>query len=724
MDQPDHRRRLDEMVQGVIGQPIDRVEGPLKVTGRATYAHEFPVDGLAYGVFARATIAKGRITGCNRDQIAALPGVLAIYDDARLLRNPAQGTLNKAPVQDPHEVAYVGQPVALVVAETFEAARHAAQIMNFEYETAEAVIDPENAESEIRDGSQLDQGDIDAAMREAAFTVDATYTTPPHNSAPMEPHCSIAAWDGDDLTVHGSYQMLKYNRNELADALGIDAGNVRILSPFVGGGFGSKLGIAPEAVGAAIAAKDLGRPVSVTLTRQQVFEAVMRRSESRQRVRLAADNDGRLTGLSHACRVSNLPGEIFSEPVSQATHFTYRGDHREIVHDIRRVNRTCAGSVRAPGEAIGVTIFENAMDELAVATGIDPVELRKRNIPDVHPESGAPYSSRKFAEALDEGARRFGWDQRPQQPASRKEGEWLIGMGMAAAVRINHIQESVARVTLQSDATAVVETDMTDIGTGTYTILTQIASEMLGLSVERIATSLGDTAHPAAAGSGGSWGASSSGSSVFVACEEIRRQLCQRLGCDEADLVLKDGDAMTGNRKVPLTAVLNGDSISVVGKIEPGKATDERHQGTYGTHFAEVAVSSVTGETRVRRMLGVFSAGRILNEKTARSQCYGGMVWGIGMALTEEVMHDPRDGHVVNRDFAEYHIPVNLDAPQLEVVLLDERDDWTNPLQSKGIGELSICGSAAAITNAIYNATGVRIRDYPATLDKVLAGLN
>jgi xanthine dehydrogenase YagR molybdenum-binding subunit len=537
----------------------------------------------------------------------------------------------------------------------------------------------------------------------------------------MEPHAAIASWDGDAVTLRGSYQMLRYNRNELADALGISPDRVRIRAPFVGGGFGSKLGIGPEAVAAAIAARQIGRAVSVALTRQQVFEAVMRRSESRQRIRLAADHEGRLTGIGHHALVSNLPDEPYSEPVSQATHFVYGGAARTITKDVARVHRTCAGSVRAPGEAIGVLALENAMDELAEKAGIDPVELRRLNIPNEHPEEDRPFSSRRFADALNFGADRFGWSHRSPAPGTNREGEWLIGMGMASAVRVNLLSESKARVTLGSDGCATVETDMTDIGTGTYAILTQIAAEMLGLPIDNVRTALGDTDLPPGSGSGGSWGAASSGSSVLFACEALRQQICQRLQCDDVDLTLKDGNAIAANRSVPIAHVINGDALVGLGHIEPGAADQKVHQACYGAYFVEVAVNAITGETLVRRMLGVFSAGRILNPKTARSQCIGGMVWGIGMALMEGLVHDHRDGHIVNRDFAEYHVPVNADVPQIEVELLEERDAWANPLQSKGIGELGICGAGAAVTNAIYNACGVRIRDYPATPDKIIS---
>ncbi|PVA08162.1 xanthine dehydrogenase family protein molybdopterin-binding subunit [Thalassorhabdomicrobium marinisediminis] len=723
MDHPATDRRLDDMAQGLVGAPLDRPDGPLKVTGTATYANEWQVEGMVHGVMVRAPGNSGRVVLSNTAEVARMPGVLSVVQDDRMLRNPAQGGANEAPVQGPHHAAYFGQLVAVVVAESFEQARHAAQSLKVTLDDAEQVaVTPEGAAVERQTDKTLDQGDLDRAMDEAAHSVDVVYTTPSHSSSPMEPHASIASWEGEDLTLRGSYQMLKFNRNELADSLGIHPDRVRILSPYVGGGFGSKLGLAPEAVAAAVAAKAVGRPVSVALHRQQVYEATMRRSETRQRLRLAADAEGRLIGFGHEARVSNLPGETFAEPVLQASHFLYAGANRKMSLDLARVHRLCAGSVRAPGEAVGVTVVENAMDELAHAAGLDPVELRLRNIPPTDPESGKEYSSRRFREALESGAEIFGWSDRPGVK-ERREGDWLIGYGMASAARVNVLKESEARVTLLSDGTARVETDMTDIGTGTYAILGQIAGDMLGLPRDSVEVVLGDTNLPSGSGSGGSWGASSSGSAVYLACAAIRQQIAQRLDVDEHDLLLKDAQATFNNRTETLADILQGHEIAKLGHVKPGDTSDAVRQATFGAYFAEVGVNAVTGETRVRRMHGTFAAGRILNAKTARSQCLGGMTFGIGMALMEEVAFDPRDGHVVNHNLAEYHIPVNADVPQLTVELLEERDDWASPVQAKGIGELGICGAGAAITNAIFNATGVRVRDYPATLDKLIAEL-
>ena len=723
MDEPDERNRLDAMAQGVIGKPLDRPDGPAKVTGSAPYSAEYRINGCLEGVLVTATITKGEVTAINEAAALSMPGVVAVISDERMVARSAQGTAGKAPVQKVKQVAYWGQPIALVVAETFEQARDAAKQLQVEYrEEKPGSLDPGTSEAKPK-GEPTDQGDIDHAMSTADFAVDVTYTTEGHNSAAMEPHATIAEWDGRRLTLHSSLQMLKYNIKELADALDLDTDSIHILAPYVGGGFGAKLGISAEGVAASVAAIELGRPVRAVMLRQQVFQCVMRRSETTQRLRLAADSDGRLTGFGHEARVSNLPDEQFAEPVLQASEFLYGGENRRLKLDIARVSLMTAGSVRAPGEAVGMQALESAMDELANEIGIDPVELRLSNIPERHPTKDIPYSSRKLAECLEEGARRFGWDGSDRRPCQRREGEWWIGTGMASATRVHNLNEAQARVTLCADGTAIVASDMTDIGTGTYAILGQIAGEMLGLDPKDVLVRLGDSTLPPGAGSGGSWGAPSTGSAVFEACEAMRERLAEMAGCAEEDLTLKDGFAITGNVRTALTDLLGGADIEEVGQFEPGEVTDDFAAAMYGAFFCEVAVNAWTGETRVRRMEGTFGIGRVLNAKTAASQCQGAMVWGIGSALTEELVFDMRDGHLVNPDLAEYHIPVSLDVPHLDVAFVEERDAAASPIQAKGVGELGICGSAGAICNAIYNACGVRVRSFPMTPDKLIAHL-
>ena len=716
VDGPNHDNRLDHMAQGVLGQPLNRLEGPLKVTGRAAYAAEARPENMAYGVLVQAAIPAGKVL-----DIGDAPGALAVIQDKRMVRYAAQGMDEKGPTSGPDQVEYMGQAIALVVADTFEAARHAAQNIAIRYAPETVPVIPESVTPELPPKKQSAAGNVDKAMRDAAHTLDQIWHTPSQMSAAMEPHAAIAEWDGNSVTIRAGLQMLSSNRKQMADALGIRESRVRLLAPYVGGGFGSKLGINAEAVAAAIAAKQLGRPVMVAMTRQQVFDLAHRRSETRQRIRLACDADGHLTGIGHDVLVSTLPSSEFTEPVAQATPFTYEAAHRQVVHAVARIHRGSAGSVRAPGEAVGVTVFECAMDELAETIGIDPVDLRLRNIPDVEPTTDRPFSSHKLAEALRDGAQRFGWSARKPK-GQRVEGEWCIGMGMAAAVRVNMLVESRARVTLMQDGHAIVETDMTDIGTGTYTILGQLAAEMLGLPPDRVEVRLGDTDFPPASGSGGSFGAASSGNSVYLACEELRTKIAKAMRCDEGDLTLHNGMARAGNVSKPLSDLIKG-QIVAEGHLQPGKTEKSHRQATWGSHWAEVAVNRWTGEVRVRRMMGVFACGRVLNEKTARSQCLGGMTFGIGIALTEALEHDPRDGHAVSRDLAEYHIPTHADVPALEVHFLPERDAYVGPLQAKGLGELGICGAGAAVLNAIHNACGVRVRQLPATPDKIIAGL-
>ena len=463
----------------------------------------------------------------------------------------------------------------------------------------------------------------------------------------------------------------------------------------------------------------LERPVRVVMSRQQVFQCIMRRSETTQRLRLAAGEDGKLSGFGHEARVSNLPEEEFAEPVLQSSHFLYGGENRVLEMEVARIHRMTAGSVRAPGEAVGMPAIEAALDILAEKAGIDPVELRLKNIPDEHPAEGLPFSSHKLAECLKQGAEAFGWDHGPRQPRMKREGEWWIGTGMASAARVHNVSEARARVTLKADGTALVETDMTDIGTGTYTILAQIAGEMLGLPVEKVLVELGDTRHPRGPGSGGSWGAASIGSAVYLACKSIRSQLAERTGTSEEELEIADGQI--GGKS--LSDLLDGSDLSEEGHYEPGDIEDDYTASGFGAFFAQVRVNRFTGETRVDRMLGAFGFGRVLNAKTARSQCLGGMTWSIGVALTEALLFDPNDGHLVNCDLAEYHVPVHRDVPDCEVLLVEERDPVASPIQAKGIGELGMCGGAAAIANAIYNACGARVFQYPMTPDRVLAAM-
>ena len=714
-------------VQGVLGKGVDRIDGIAKVTGTARYGYEHRVPGnVLYGVAITAPAAKGR-THIDSSDARALPGVLAIItDDPRIPRQA--GGFSPAPTGS-DEVDHWDQILGVAIAESFEAARGAARRVRIEVEVEPGRFDTlahlDDASGPPADSRLPDTtiGDIDAAMAEADVTIDQTYTTPHQVHAAMEPHASIAAWESGRLTLWSSLQILSNARNILSKALDLAPENIRIFSPFIGGGFGGKGGLGPEAILAAIASQKLGRPVKVALTRQQLFHNIYRRTDTHQRIRLAASADGRLTAIAHDSIVSRGPQGGFMEPVALGTVATYAAPNRQFTHKVVPLDLVEAGAVRAPGEAVGMLALETAIDEMAEALGLDPIAFRTLNEPERDPVTGKPFSTRHLVGCLEEGARRFDWDKHDPTPGSRREGEWLIGMGVAAAVRINLLVDSSARVTLSPDGRAMVETDMTDIGTGSYTILAQIAAEALGLPLECIAVRLGDTALPTASGSGGSFGAASAGSSVALACEDVATELARRMGAEAADMTLKDGHAIAGNRRVSLAELVGNAPIEALGKISQGSNARDYSQAAHGAQFAEVAVNAVTGEVRVRRMTGVFEAGRILNAKTARSQAIGGMIWGIGYALHEDAVLDLRTGAFVNHDLAEYHIPTHADVPHIDVAFIEEADEHANPIGVKGLGELSISGAGAAVTNAIYNACGVRVRAFPMTLDRILTGL-
>ncbi len=720
---------LDRGVQGVLGMGLDRVDGPAKVTGAATYALDNRLDAMAYGVAITAATAKGRVMSIDAEAARALPGVIdVIVGDPAL---PRQTPIFGQPAAEGYDgtLTSYGEIVGIAVADSFEAARDAARAVVVACVTEDGgrftLDDGRDDADSPAEGAMLRDtviGDVDAAMRAAAVTLDVTYTTPRHVHAAMEPHGSVAVWDGDALTLYGALQILRMAKPVLAKSLGIAPEAIRLLSPYIGGGFGGK-NTSADAILAAVAARRIGRPVKVALSRQQLFHSVYGRSDTRQHIRLAATSDGRLTAIAQDSLVAQRIGATSFEPVALGAVGLYAGAARSFTTRIAKLNLTAHGPVRAPGEAVGMMGLECAMDEMAEALAMDPIAFRLANEPKVDPTTGKPFSSRRLTECFANGAALFGWDERVATPATRREGEWLVGMGVATAARVNFLSDSVARVTLSPDGRAVVETDMTDIGTGTYTILAQVAGESLGLPIERIDVRLGDSLYPPGAGSGGSFGAASSASSVALACEDIVAVLAARMDADPANMTLKDGHAIAGNRRVALAELTHGTPVAGLGTIRPGSNNKTFSQATHGAQFAEVRVNAVTGEVRVTRMLGVFDCGRILNAKTARSQAIGGMIWGLGYALHEHAVVDTRTGAYVNRDFGEYHVPVNADVPQIEAYFVEEIDRDANPVGAKGIGELGISGAGAAVANAIYNACGMRVRDFPITPDVVMAGL-
>lgn len=714
---------------GLVGKPLDRVDGRLKVTGGARYAYEMQQENVLYGFVVEASIAKGTIRSIDARAAEQAPGVMLVLTHRNA---PPQGNGNHRqahPVLTGPQVTHYGQPVAFVVAESFEQARAAAYLVDVKYDRSSGKYTLRANLNEARipkpsDAPAADSavGDFAGAFAGAPVQLDVTYTTPSQSHAMMEPHATIAAWDGDKLILHTANQMLNQGQQAIATTLKIPAENIRLISPFIGGGFGGKLWVNADAILAAIASRQLKRPVKIALTRQQIFHVTTHRSNTIQRLRLATDREGRILAIGHDVFSGNLPSEQTYEGAALQTRTLYAGPNRLTRHRLAPLDIPIASSMRAPGESVGLMALECAMDELAEKLGFDPVELRVRNEPSEDPEMHIPYSSRHLIACMQEGALRFGWDKRNPKPGQIRDGRWLVGMGMAAATRGNPLLRSKANVRLDPDGTATVRMAMTDIGTGTYTILAQIAAEMLGLPIEHVRVELGDTDFPQAAGSGGSWGAGSSGSALFEACSALREKLARTAGMDPATARFADGSIASGEQSRKLMDLI-GAGMEADGEIRPGRNNTDFSQQSYGAHFAEVGVDADTGEVRVRRMLGVFTAGRVLNAKTARSQAIGGMVFGVGAALHEELTLDPRFGHFVNHDLAEYHVPVHADIPAIDAIFLAELDDKSNPLKSKGVGELGICGAGASIANAVYNACGARIRDYPITLDKLLAKL-
>jgi xanthine dehydrogenase YagR molybdenum-binding subunit len=693
---------------GPIGRPLNRVDGPLKVTGKAKYAFEYAAQGeAAYGSIVSAAIGKGRVIAVDVRDAERAPGVLLVLTQDNVPPQAPWGPVDlpdrfarAEPALDTDAVRYFGFPVAFVVAETFEQARAAAALVRVRYAPASGEYDLHAAAPQaenpgkIHGGAPADTavGDFESAFATAPVKIDAAYTTPYQHSAPMELHASMAFWEGEMLTVCTAAQLTTSPREGLARTLNIPPDNVRIITRYIGGGFGNKLPYYVDATLAAIGARMLRRPVKVAMTRPQVFNTTTHRSASEQRVRLGADRDGKLTAYGQDAVVQSARFDTFTEPVSLAARSLYAAPNRLTRHRRAGLDLPRSDSMRAPGDAIGLLALECAMDELAETLALDPIELRLRNDTQIEPELHKPFSSRHLAEALREGAGRFGWDKRVAKPASVRDGPWLVGMGVASAIRGDILKHASARARLESDGRLTVELAMTDIGTGSYTILTQIAAEAMELPVDRVTVRLGDTNFPPTDGSGGSWGAATSGAAVLAACRKLKAGLGS--GIREAE-----------------------------GSVTPAKLDNSYAHDAFGAHFAEVGVHRDTGEVRVRRMLGVFAAGRILNAKTARSQMIGGMIWGIGSALMEENHVDLRYGSFINQDLASYHVAVSADVGAIDAVLLEEADPHGSPLGSKGLGELGICGAGAAVINAIHNATGARIRDFPATPDKLLAAL-
>ena len=684
-----------------VGAGLDRVEGAEKVQGQALYAYEYNEEGTAYLAIVQATIARGTIASIGAEQALASAGVVAVltHESALELSEDAEGELA---VLQSTRVRYRGQIVAAVVAETPEAADEAARLVHVEYDSEPhdtvlradhpGLYRPSKVNPDFPTDTSL--GDFDTAFEDAEMRIDATYETPAYHNNPMEPHATTARWDGERLTLYDSDQGPQAARMIVAKVFGIDPDLVTVIAPHVGGGFGSKGTVRPQAILAGMAARLAGRPVKLALTRQQMFALTGYRTPTIQRVRLGAAADGRLVAIAHEVIEQSSTVTEFAEQTALATRIMYSSANRRTSHRLVRLDVPTPSWMRAPGECPGMFALETAIDELAVACGVDPVELRIRNEPLVDPETGHPFSSRGLVDCLDEGAERFGWSPHAGPLGRGSEGRWLVGTGVAASTYPARTRPSRARARAETDGTYTISLAASDVGTGSRTVLGQIAADELGVPSDRVTVQLGDSRLPPAPLAGGSMGTASWGTAVVKACRTLLDNL---------------GGALPTEVEVDTTADL---------------ADDELARHAFGAQFAEVRIDTDTGEVRVSRLLGVFAAGRILNEKTARSQFLGGMTMGVSMALHEESLLDRQFGDYLNHDFAGYHIATCADIEQLDAFWIDEVDDHLNPLGTKGIGEIGIVGTAAAVGNAVYDALGLRIRALPLRPDRLLAHLD
>jgi len=712
------------MTTALIGQPVSRVDGRQKVTGRATYAAEFDMPNQAHAVLVRSTVASGRIASVDSSVAERAPGVIAVVphkNAPRLAYREHKGAVDpevgeRLHVLQDDRVSHQGQPIALVIAETLEQANHAATLVRVTYAPETGITDVTRVEPVLPTQQKTDQGatqppetrrgDPDSALAAAEVSVEQTYVIPRENHNPIEMHATIAAWEGDRLTLWDKTQWVHNVADEIAAVFGIPAENIRVVSPFVGGAFGSGLRTWPHVTLAALGARIARRPVKLMLSRREMYYGVGYRPHTVQRVALGAARDGRLAAVKHDGYQETSTYEEFSEALLNASRFLHSCPNVYTRHRLAPMNVHTPTYMRAPGEASGVFALESAMDELAAALNIDPVELRLRNEPEQDEFKKLPFSSRSTRECYRVAAERFGWSRRMPEPGSMRDGRWLIGWGMASATYPMNFAPASARARLLPDGTAEVTSAASDMGPGTWTSMTQVAAETLGLPIERVKFILGDTRLPRAPVHGGSMTMASVGSAVQAACRKAREEILARSsgGNDIAEAMRR------------LT-----EPFDATADIKPGDASQRFSMHAFGAVFVEVAVDPDLGETRVRRIVGAYGAGRIVNPKMTRSQCIGGMIGGIGMALMEHSVVDARNGRVPNANLAEYPVPVHADTPPvMDVIFVDENDPHVNPLGVKGVGEIAMVGVAPAITNAIFHATGKRIRELPVTPDKLL----
>jgi xanthine dehydrogenase YagR molybdenum-binding subunit len=733
----------------VTGLPVDRRDGRLKVTGRAKYAAEFDIANTAHAVLVQSTITSGRIAGFELAAAQSVPGVLAILtaDNApRLAQIEPAGQTVPIPLLQDNQVYYNGQHIAVVVGDTLERAQYAASLVKASYQEGEAAIRMEEALAEayrpkrFRNGARPPdsrRGDPEGALAEASVRLDVTYTTPIEHHNPMEPHATIALWEGDRLTVYSATQGIDASQHTLSGLFGLKPEQVRVICPFVGGGFGCKGVTWPHVALTAMAARQIGRPVKLSLSRAQMYTSNGYRPRTIQRIRIGAERDGRLIALSHdGLTQMSMPaiGE-FAEPVALGSEMLYACPNVSANHRLVPLNMPLPTYMRAPGEASGSFALESAMDELAAAVNIDPVELRLVNHAEADPHEDKPFSSKSLRQCYAAGAQAFGWERRSSKPGSMRDREVLVGWGMATATYPMNRSKAEARLIFGSDGVVLVQSATQDIGTGTYTVMTQVAADALKMPMHQIRFDLGDSRFPGAPISGGSQTAASVGPAILAAVEAAKQRLfplalavnrSPLAGFAATDLALENGFVLVRaapHCRISVPALLARsrlDRLEVSGTAAPGDEKQRYSMHSFGAQFAEVRIDPLTCEIRVSRYVGAFAAGRILNAKTARSQAIGGIVFGIGMALLEETHVDRNIGRITNANIAEYLVPVNADIPEITTIFVEEQDRLVNPIGVKGLGELPIVGAAAAVANAVYHATGVRVRDLPIRLEKLL----
>ncbi|OQP44169.1 acylaldehyde oxidase [Niastella yeongjuensis] len=712
----------------IIGSPVSRIEGHLKVTGKAAYAAEFSFPHLMYGFPVQSTITAGEIKSIDVIAAERSPGVLKIithHNALKLMPRPPVTHANRMtrsnPVLQNTRIHCFGQYIGLVVAETYEQARFAARLVKVSYKTERPKIDfDENLKDAYKPeilnaGHPTDTswGDLESGLKQSAEILSETYNTPIEQHNPMEPHATIAFFEGERLTVYESTQILGTTKEAIANTFNIPKENIQVLAPFIGGGFGSKLQPREHLMLTVMAAKMLNRPVKTAITRQMMQTNVGLRQHNRQKVRIGTEKDGKLLALSHEIVTHTSVDEEFIEQSGAISRMMYEVPNSLVTHRVFTTNIQVPRWTRAPGETPGSFALESAMDEMAHRLKIDPIEFRTKNEPSVNPENKKPWASRSVIECMRMGAEKFGWNMRNSEPMSTRNGRWLVGYGMASASRGAPCREASARVKITNsnkNIRARIELAATDIGTGSYTIIAQVAAERLGLPVEKIKVIIGDSDLPPTPGSGGSWGAGTYTNAVDAVCEKAKNEL---LGKSKIKFVNEPGIT-----ELMKAAALN--EYQTEGSVKPSEESEKYSHFSFGAHFAEVWVDESLGIVKIPRFTSAIAAGTILNEKTARSQIISGVVWGIGQALTEESVLDKRYGNYVTRTFADYHVPVNLDIGNIEVYFLHEEDKTINRLGVKGVGELGITSVAATIANAIFNATGKRIRDLPITPDKLL----